>query len=244
MKLLGFGNDEKKGISLSHWGCVALQLVLLVGWVGCASEDPVSSESPPAAWSPSFGYAAIGASDAVGVGALPFTEGYVYKLADRISTRRAEVQLLNVGNYWATVSSLLSGEIPQVVSFDPDLATIWVGPNDLIFGRSAADFSADLSTLLQELHSSTTALLFLANLIDLTKAPRFRTTPDPDVTSERIADYNASIRNAGATNGCTIVPLSEIVLHDSLFSEDGFHPNNKGYLQITEKFWADIAPYI
>jgi hypothetical protein len=83
--------------------------------------------------------------------------------------------------------------------------------------------------------------VFVGDLADLTRAPRFRTAPDPDVTSDRLAAFNQRIAATVAAHGAVLVRLSAMPIDDSIFYSDGFHPNNAGYLRIADAFWAEMG---
>jgi lysophospholipase L1-like esterase len=187
-------------------------------------------------------YAALGASDAVGVGASPLSAGYVFLIADRIATVRGGVDLRNLGILGARIDSFVSIMLPRAAAADPEIVTVWTGSNDLIAGESPEAFGAQLNTLLSELRSRTGAQIFVGDLIDLTQAPRFRDSPDQDVTRGRIDAFNARIRAAASASGAVLVRLSAVPLDDSLFSGDGFHPSNEGHRKLADAFWGEIAP--
>jgi len=75
-------------------------------------------------------YVAIGASDAVGIGASPLTNGYVFKIRDSLEEENLNVELRNLGILGAkldeikvAVGLLLSGIGSGLVG-NPDLITI------------------------------------------------------------------------------------------------------------------------
>ena len=211
--------------------------LLLLGTLSC-SGGPTSPKQAQA----KIIYAALGASVTFGIGAVPITEGYVYEIADRMAMVRSEVSLHNLGISGARIEDLLAAELEPAVAADPDVVTVWTGSNDLIAGQSAATFGAQLDTLLGELRRRTRALVFVGDLADMTRAPRFRTVPDPDVTLARLDAFNARIRSSVAASGAILVPVSDLEVVDSIFSIDGFHPNNEGHDRLAEIFWMAIGP--
>jgi lysophospholipase L1-like esterase len=231
------------GMTRRSWKLPAavVLVLLLAAALGCSgSSDSPSSPSPTGGTV----YAALGASDAVGVGASPLSAGYVFLISDRIAGVRGGVDLRNLGIPGARVDSFISVMLPQAAAAGPEIVTVWTGSNDLIAGMSPEAFGTQLNTLLSGLRARTGAQVFVGDLIDLTRAPRFRSTPDPDVTRSRIDAFNARIRSAAAVSGAVVVPLSAVPLDDSLFSGDGFHPSNEGHARLAGAFWAKIAPRI
>lgn len=214
-------------------------ILLLIAAFGCSgSSDSPSSPSTPGGTV----YAALGASDAVGVGASPLSAGYVFLLADRIAGVRGGVDLKNLGIPGARIDRFLNPMLPQAVEADPEIITVWTGSNDLIAGMSPEAFGAQLNTLLSDLRNRTGAQIFVGDLVDLTQAPRFRDNPDSNVTRSRIDAFNVRIRSAAAASGAALVRLSSLPLDDSLFATDGFHPSNEGHTRLADAFWGEIAP--
>ena len=72
---------------------------------------------------------------------------------------------------------------------DPELVTLWTGPNDVIAGRSTDDFESRLDDVLQRVDAPGRTLA-VANIPDLTALPHFQADPDRDVTRARIDAFN------------------------------------------------------
>jgi lysophospholipase L1-like esterase len=211
-------------------------LVLVALGPGCQGSSP--SQPGTAA----VVYAAIGASDALGVGAFPPSRGYVFQLADRMGGVAADVRLHNLGVSGVRIDRYLSEMLPQAIALDPTVVTVWAGPNDLIGGTDPTQFGLALDQLVAELRARTRALVFVGDVPDLTRAPLFQFDPDPDVTAPRIAAFNARIRSVAAARGAVLVGLSALPTDGDMFSIDGFHPSNRGHTMIADFFWAEIRP--
>ena len=187
-------------------------------------------------------YTALGASDAVGIGAFPPTLGYVCLIAERLRGARPKVEFHNLGINGAKADEFIAQELPDAVASNPDIVTLWTGENDLIAGRTPDQFAAHLDEILRRLRSETHAQVFVADLVDISRAPLFRNFPDPDVTSARVAAFNQRIYAGVAAHGAVLVKISAQSIDDSLFSIDGFHPSNKGHELLAQGFWAEIEP--
>lgn len=219
------------------WRCVVLIGVVL-GLASCKETSPTDPGPMPAG---RVVYTALGASDAVGIGAFPISEGYVFLLRGQMLTVKAEVELHNLGINGARMEAFLAEELAPAIASDPDVVTLWVGSNDVIGGRDPKDFRAGLDTILSELRARTSAQVFVGDLADLSKAPLYRTFPDPDVTTARVDAFNAEIRASVAAHGAFLVPIAtQLPLDDATFSIDGFHPSNRGHVLLCELFWAEI----
>jgi len=194
-------------------------------------------------------YVAIGASDAVGIGAFPLRKGYVYRIRDKLEDESFDVDLKNLG-----IPAAETDIIREVVEFflsgiklgfvdDPDLVTIWLGANDIISGVDPTDFESELEALLQELFDKTTACIVIANIPDLTQLPRFVENPSNNVTIERVNSFNGIIESLAQDFGIPVVDLFAEGIMDSEVSDfDGFHPNNGGHKRIAELFLEIILP--
>jgi acyl-CoA thioesterase I len=221
-----------------RWLAVILAAVLFNACGSSSGQDPPPAEGP-------LTYLALGASDAFGVGASPLSNGYVYRIDDALDRERAQpVALTNTGIPGALADEILEAlELVLAIGLRPDLVTLWTGANDLTRGRATTDFAADLDGILGLLRQETAALIFMADLPDLTALPRFVQTPDPDVTAERVAAFNAVIEEQAALHGITLVRLSALPMEDDLTSDlDGFHPSDAGHARIAEAFLQAIRP--
>jgi len=192
-------------------------------------------------------YMAVGASDAVGVGATPLTHGYVYRIEDGLQDRGKSVQLLNLGIPGADLHTIAEAVRVGALRLGarPDLVTIWVGANDIIDGVNRSDFEADLAKLLDDLRDKTKAFIVIADIPDLTQLPRFRDNPQKSVNRERIAAFNDAIERQAKKHNLPVVKLSQEPIEDKYVSDiDGFHPSDEGHRRIAELFLAVILPEV
>jgi lysophospholipase L1-like esterase len=126
---------------------------------------------------------------------------------------------------------------------EPNLVTVWTGPNDLIEGEDAGDFEDELGDIFERLRARTDGLVVAGNIPDLTQLPRFRADPDEDVTLERIEEFNEAIAAQAEDHDVLVVDLHGEPVEDDLVSDaDGFHPNNQGHARIAEEFLEVILP--
>ncbi len=184
-------------------------------------------------------YAALGASDAVGIGASPLTAGYVFLIANDLGEDR-EVDLRNLGEIGAHSFDMIARQLGSAISASPGLVTIWTGSNDIIGGDAVSSFAADVDQMLGDLRSQTDAQIFIGDLVDLSLIPRFLASPDPDVTSARVNAFNNAITNAAARHSAHVVPLSMMPINLDFFAIDGFHPSSSGHRAIADTFLDEI----
>ncbi|MGF1476245.1 MAG: SGNH/GDSL hydrolase family protein [Geminicoccaceae bacterium] len=191
-------------------------------------------------------YTAIGASDAFGIGAVPITDGYVFRIEDALERDGSEVALINLGIPAANTDRINGAvHIFTKTGVRANLVTVWVGANDLIDGVDVDDFEDELEELLDRVQKGMEAVVVIANIPDLTELPRFQTEPDPDVTLERVEAYNDVIEEAADDRDIPVVELFAEDIGDELVSDvDGFHPNNAGHQEIADAFLVVIRPTI
>ena len=220
---------------------IAMATVLLLlssSLLGCEKDAPSAPRRAQLV------YVAMGASDAVGIGAFPLSNGYVYKIRDGLQGRADEVILYNLGVSGVHVSYLEEIELPTALARQPDVVTIWTGPNDLIHGTPAADFERSLSSVFAQLRRQTGAFLVMANVPDLMKLPRFLLQPDPDVTMARILAFNDAILRQTAAYRIPLIDLfaGDYAAEWEYVSLDGFHPSNKGHAKLAALYLDMILP--
>ncbi|MEM7411767.1 MAG: GDSL-type esterase/lipase family protein [Myxococcota bacterium] len=213
---------------------LALTLVLLLGG-GCASRVP--SE---------IIYAAFGASDSVGIGAVPLKQGYVWQIRDALDRQVEDVRLLNLGIPAADARGIRDVLTLALRSgLRPDLVTLWTGTNDVIAGEDPDTFETHLEAILELLTEETEATIVVGDLPDLTMIPRFREEPNAFVTKARVDAFNAAIQRQVSRYEVLLVPMAASpVASQCVSSVDGFHPNNAGHRKIANLFLKVILPAI
>jgi len=189
-----------------------------------------------------FIYLALGASDVIGVGATPLTEGYIYLINHDLQLRIPGTFLITLAIPNARIESL-NEQVRLAKHFpgDADIATVWVGVNDLVHGDDPSRFQSDLRTLLRRLQSSVSTTVVIANLPDVSQLPAFRAAPNPAVTQERVKAFNRAIEvEAPYVNASVVNVFAESAPDDFTFDEDGFHPTKAGHQHMASLFRKTI----
>jgi acyl-CoA thioesterase-1 len=188
-------------------------------------------------------YAALGASDATGIGASPLTKGYVYLIEEGIEDSGLSTNLMNYGTPDIEIGGIRDVELKLLDNgHTPDVVTLFAGGNDIIAGASTEHFETDLAAILNHLRKIEGLKIFVADLPDLTQFPRFKESPDSNVTALRVAQFNQIIRRQASAYSAQVIALSSLTPEDALVSSDGLHPNNQGYRQIADLFLQEILP--
>ena len=206
----------------------------------------LSCSSGPKERKVEFVYLALGASDAAGVGALPLTEGYVYLVNRELSQRQPGVFLMNLGVPGARIDLIKEQvRVAEQLGTKANLVTLWTGANDLIKGDNPNTFQEDLRALLRMVKDSISKKIVVANLPNLTQIPRYRQTPDPSVTLDRVKAFNKAIESEVESVGAELVDLFAEPVRDALiFDLDGFHPNDAGHRELARLFLREIIPLL
>jgi lysophospholipase L1-like esterase len=186
-----------------------------------------------------FIYLALGASDVMGVGATPLTEGYVYLINSDLQQRISGTFLITLGVPAARIDSL-NEQVRVAKRFrgDADMATVWIGANDLVHGDDPSQFQGDLRQLLRSLQNSVSTIVVIANLPDLTQLSAFRATPNSAVTLARVKAFNRAIEvEAPYVNASVVNVFDESFADDDFaFDADGFHPSKAGHRRMAALF--------
>ncbi|HVX31147.1 MAG TPA: GDSL-type esterase/lipase family protein [Nitrolancea sp.] len=206
-------------------------LVALISGAGLfwwSTHDARSAAEPPV-------YVALGASDAVGVGAdQPMSEGWVPLVRRSLPD---DPQLVNLGISGATLSDVINQELPVALDARPAWVTLWPGINDLRHDVRRETFATNLDALLERLNRQTTARLIVLNIPDLRLVPAFASV-DPVSLDQTVREWNDVIAHSARQQNAILVDLyghsAEIAGHDEDISSDGFHPSTAGYRRIAD----------
>ena len=191
-------------------------------------------------------YVALGDSTGSGIGASE--GGYVARIFKRIVTHRVGSKLVNLCFSGATTADVLREQLDSGVRSGPHLVTLGIGINDIGHGLSLEQFSQNYNEILARLQNDTSATIVVTNIPDISSAPRI---PGPlrSEYHQRIVEFNGALTKIAAAHGVIVFDIYNITheqlpLHPEYFSEDGFHPSDKGYELWAEQMWPTIAKAI
>lgn len=182
-------------------------------------------------------YVALGDSAAQGVGASSVEASYVSLIAARLreATGR-EVEVTNLSVSGAVSGDVVREQLPvfEELRFTPDLVTLDIGGNDVVFSGSntAESFAASLDAILGALPEGS----FVGDV------PWF-TLPNLGYRAQRFSKVAAELVEL---HGHHLVPLFAATrktgyrhFHQHT-AGDWFHPNDKGYAAWADLFWAEL----
>lgn len=214
-----------------RWWLAVVAVALAL--TACASRDDPSASGRPLV------LVAIGASDAVGVGASdPERTGWVPQVHQKMPTG---TRLVNLGIAGARIADVLVHQLPVALDVAPDYVVIWIVVNDLVAGTPLVEYERDLDHLLGELMARTSARVFLANVPNLGALPA-AAGRDQRHLADVVGEWNAAIARVAVRHGATVVDFTdgwaELAANPGYVSDDGFHPSDAGYRRIAELFWT------
>lgn len=214
-------------------------MVLLLLLTGCASAVP-DAGSPRADSRPRrFGgpgeplrYLVLGDSTTVAVGG-DYEQGLAVESARHLAASRP-VELVNAGVSGARMRDVLVEQLPRVDLARVDVVLIVAGSNDVIRLTRSRSFERDLDEIITRIaRSSPRAAIVLTGAADMGSPPRIPRLLRPLATF-RTRRLNAIVRRSAARHDLTFAPIAERTgpafrRDRSLFSDDRFHPNDRGY---------------
>jgi lysophospholipase L1-like esterase len=185
-------------------------------------------------------YAAIGASDVVGVGANdPASQSWVEDLARKLPSGS---QLIKLGKSGALLSEGIQQDLPAAIASHPDVVTVWLAVNDINARVPPPVYRQELDTLLTGLRTQTHAAIYVGNVPDLTLLPLYHSLDKAQLTGI-IQAYNLIIAQEAADHKATVVDLyhesqQTLPAHPEYVSGDGFHPSTAGYADLANYWWS------
>ncbi len=187
---------------------------------------------------PALQYLILGDSTAVNVGGTD-GNGIAVDTAQHLArSRRVSRKSLAVSG--AQISDVRNEQLPRLGEFRPDVVLLAVGANDATHLTSARSLERDLRKTVEQL----IALNCDVKII-VTGVPDMSTPPRIPRLLRGIAGWRADVLNGVFRRevdryGLTFAPIAEetgpLFARDrTLFSEDEFHPNDRGY-----QTWTDV----
>lgn len=189
-------------------------------------------------------YVALGASDAVGIGAQrPAQDGWVPLVHAALP---GNPHLVNLGISGARLDDILTVQAPVAVDAQPRWISLWPGVNDLRNDVPLETFRQQLEQTLDTLGQTDDATIILITIPDLRDLPVF-SGANRDRLDSTVQEWNTVIRDTGTRHGALLVDLytgaPELAENPDYVSADGFHPSSAGYRRIAELVIATIEQH-
>jgi acyl-CoA thioesterase-1 len=191
-------------------------------------------------------YVALGDSTGSGVGARE--GGYVARLFKRLEAQRPGSKLTNLCFSGATSADVIREQLESGVRAAPHLVTLGIGINDIGHGVSIERFVKNYEEILAKIRNSTSAVIVVTNLPDISSAPRIPESMRAEY-QQSIIKFNDSLTAIAAKYDAKVfdvfsITTAELPAHPEYFSGDGFHPSDGGYELWSERMWPTVAAAI
>jgi lysophospholipase L1-like esterase len=188
---------------------------------------------------PPIRYAALGASDTVGMGAThPDTENWAAQLAAKLPPGTDFRRFSRSG---MTLGEGLREQVPALIAYQPDLITVWLVVNDGLHGVNPTVYKANLQTLLARLTSETHATIVLLNAPDISLVLPAQATPGTRANVQMLTQaWNRLIAQEAAAFPDRVLLVDVYsasqagATHRDWVSTDHFHPSTAGYAALAE----------
>jgi lysophospholipase L1-like esterase len=183
-------------------------------------------------------YVAIGASDAVGVGATDPAKGsWPALIAARLPAGSAYV---NLGVSGSIALQAQREQLPGAIAQKPTVVTIWLAVNDLNATIALSSYAEALGQIVDSLVKQTDASIFVGNVPDLRTVPVYAAVDKLRLITQ-IDAYNEAIAAIAARYEPRVVVVdlftgSADLVSNATVAQDGFHPSDAGYQLIADRF--------
>lgn len=199
-----------------------------IGTVPPADGPTTGTVGDSAAGSP-VRLAVLGESTAAGYGAHTHDNAFAGCLARELSGRTDRpVTWEVVGQYGATARRIRHRLLPQIGE-DYTLAVLLAGANDVLSRRTAAEWTDDLTAIVDDLAKR-------AERVAVVAVPPFRTFPSLPGTLRRYLAESAGVLDRAAERVCAdrprvswVDPTGTTLIDREFFARDDFHPSAVGY---------------
>ncbi|HEX6097583.1 MAG TPA: SGNH/GDSL hydrolase family protein [Thermoanaerobaculia bacterium] len=177
-------------------------------------------------------YAVMGDSTAAGVGGT-YDLGIAVSTAKELEQRHT-VTMTNVAVSGARMSDVRRLQLPLIEPLRPDLVLLSAGANDVTHLTSIALMRADLRAIVTALTAANPGVkIVITGSPDMGSPPRIPWLLR-GIASRRTKQVNRMFRAEAARYRLTFAPIAEVTgplfrKDRSLFAEDRFHPNDRGY---------------
>ena len=188
---------------------------------------PVGDEGPP------LRYVVMGDSTGAGQGA-PYDAGIAVATARYLAKAPRRVRLRNFSISGARLADVVAGQLPLAERERPDVVLLSAGANDVTALTRTSAIRRDVAAIADRLRAANPGVrIVLTASPEVASSPRLL-EPLAWVTAKRTGQVNAAIRGVARDRGLTVAPIAEVTgpqfeADRSLFSEDRYHPDARGY---------------
>jgi acyl-CoA thioesterase-1 len=172
-------------------------------------------------------WVALGDSMSQGIGARDINGGWVGQLRVLLQSAGLDYRLVNLSVTGARVHDVIDAQLPELrgLGVEPDLVTVLIGANDMLYRRRRIAAVASFDDLLKQVPVGRTMI-----------GPLPRRNREALAINALIADAEARgvVRIADLRGGISLRGLR------ASLADDYFHPNERGYEGIAAAFARTI----
>lgn len=179
----------------------------------------------------------LGDSLMAGTGTSQEENSIGYLIAQNLSEDK-NIELHNLALPGVGVEDVLKRQIPEAIRLKPDYIVLMIGINDIHNKKLASWFKSEFSEILETLKSETNAKITVINIPHL-GSDKILLPPWNKLLIYRQDQFNNIIASDTSEKGINIIDINEKFAEQfrkssDLYSEDQFHPSDKGYLLWSE----------
>ena len=177
-------------------------------------------------------YVVMGDSTAAGEGA-PYAQGIAVGTASALSADH-RVTMTNLGVSGARIGDVVNDQVADAVRLHPDLVLLSVAANDVTHLSSVSAMESSLLRIIRALKTTNPAIaIVVTGSPDMGSPPRIPRLLR-GLASRRTEAINHMFRRVAADEHLTFAPIADATgplfrKDRSLFADDRFHPNARGY---------------
>ena len=177
-------------------------------------------------------YAVLGDSTAAGAGA-DYQHGIAMGTTRQLETSR-RVEMTNLAVSGARIGDVVRDQLARAEALRPDLVLLSVGANDVTHLTAAASMRNDLREIVRRLRDANSHVaIVITGSPDMGAPPRIPRLLR-GIAAWKTRQVNRMFISEAAALHLTFAPIAErtgsLFRNDrSLFADDRFHPNERGY---------------
>lgn len=208
--------------------CFMLLAILLTPALALAAEPPATFGTS----GPMIRYVVLGDSTAAGEGG-DYEQGIAVGTARALANGR-RVELMNLAVSGARTAGVVRDQLPQAEMLKPDVVLLSVTSNDVIHLTSVGSIEKSVRTIVDRLRVvNPDVAIVVTGSPDMGSPPRIPRLLRP-IAAWRTKSINQMMRKLATEKRLVFAPIADetgpLFRKDrSLFNEDRFHPNEKGY---------------
>jgi acyl-CoA thioesterase I len=194
-------------------------------------------------------YLALGDSYTAGTGASSSAHSWPAIVGKRLTEQTGRhVEVTNPAVNGFTTLDLIGQELPFVQRLKPDLVTILIGVNDLVRGRTPADYRRSLIAIDEEVAALklSPGRVLAVSLPNWSVVPAAREYGDPEQIRDLTDTFNDVAREEAEARGFKWVDITAASVSGvgsaEWISSDGLHPADPQYAVWAEVIWHSVRP--